>query len=599
MSNQINNFLKIGFDHFNKNELNEAKSAFIKVIDLDKKNFQGLHSIGVIYAIQKNYEDAKNYFLKCLNIKPNDLSANQNLANSLLELGLFENALDRYEFCIRINPKLSKLWCFKGIALKELKRQDEAIVSLEQSIKLDNNFEIPYFHLGSIYKSLKLFEKSIEIYESALSIFNDKEILEVIYTNLSGTYLNMKNNVFGEDYSRVRETANKALSINPKNYIALNNLAMSYLFELKHKETENLLNEVIKIKPNFAEAYKNLGSLYAHLGNHAKSEEHLKFNLALEPNDKSKNLLLAECLLFQNKFQEAWHYYEDRWDDESAADKTKPNFKKPLWKPVFGYDCEILIWAEQGIGDMVLFSSILPDVVKKFKNVYLAIDGRLCKVIKNSIPGINVINFSNSFTENFFDYQLPLGSLGKYFRNNESDFLTQKPIFSIQENDFPHKKRKYRCGISWKSKGGLKSDKKNISLNFFNEFLKLNQIEFYDIQYTNDEDESITFNKKSLTKFKKPENLDIFNDIYGLLKFMDTCDFIISTSNTNAHLAGALGKPLFLLLPKEYGRLWYWDNDFNGKNLWYPCIKKFSQKIQGEWDEPINDLLEEIKKNYI
>ena len=80
---------------------------------------------------------------------------------------------------------------------------------------------------------------------------------------------------------------------------------------------------------------------------------------------------------------------------------------------------------------------------------------------------------------------------------------------------------------------------------------------------------------------------------------MDTCDFIISTSNTNAHLAGALGKPLFLLLPKEYGRLWYWDNDFNGKNLWYPCIKKFSQKIQGKWDEPINDLLEEIKKNYI
>lgn len=598
MSNQINNLLKVGFDHFNKNNLNEAKLAFMKVIDLDKKNFQGLHSIGVIYAIQKNYEDAKNYFIKCLNIKPNDLSANQNLANSLLELSLFENALDRYEICIRINPKLSKLWCFKGIALKKLKRQDEAIVSLEKSINLDKDFEIPYFHLGSIYRSLKLFEKSIEIYESALSIFNNKEILEVIYTNLSGTYLDIKNNVFGEDYSKVREFAKNALKINPKNYIALNNLAMSYLFELKHKETENLLNEVIKIKPNFADAYKNLGSLYAHLGNHEKSEEHLKFNLTLEPNDKSKNLLLAECLLFQNKFKEAWHYYEDRWHDQGAADKTKPKFSKQIWNPKFGFDCEILIWAEQGIGDMVLFSTILPDIVKKFKKVYLTIDGRLCKVINDSIPGITAINFSDPIVDNFFDYQLPLGSLGKYFRNDKTDFLVSKPLFNIAVNDWPTKKKKYRCGISWKSKGGLKSDKKNITLNFFHEFLNLDQIEFYDIQYTNEEDESNNFNKESLVEFKKPENLDIFNDIYGLLKFMDTCDFIISTSNTNAHLAGALGKPLFLLLPKEYGRLWYWDNDYQHKNLWYPSIKKFSQKFQGKWDEPIKDLLKEIKKEF-
>ena len=105
-------------------------------------------------------------------------------------------------------------------------------------------------------------------------------------------------------------------------------------------------------------------------------------------------------------------------------------------------------------------------------------------------------------------------------------------------------------------------------------------------------------NKKLKNKIKIPNNLDIFNDIYGLLKFIDSCDFIFSTSNTNAHLSAALGKPTYLLLPKGYGKIWYWENDFNEKNLWYPSIKKFYQKNQGDWSDPISLLKEEIE-NYI
>ena len=144
----------------------------------------------------------------------------------------------------------------------------------------------------------------------------------------------------------------------------------------------------------------------------------------------------------------------------------------------------------------------------------------------------------------------------------------------------------------------IKSQQKSLNLELLRDLFEISGIEYFSIQYSADPYEIDNLNKKLKNKIKIPNNLDIFNDIYGLLKFIDSCDFIFSTSNTNAHLSAALGKPTYLLLPKGYGKIWYWENDFNEKNLWYPSIKKFYQKNQGDWSDPISLLKEEIE-NYI
>ena len=285
-------------------------------------------------------------------------------------------------------------------------------------------------------------------------------------------------------------------------------------------------------------------------------------------------------------------------DTGDQAPKVKPNFTKPTWNLSIGYKTRLVIWAEQGLGDMLLFSSIIPELIDKFTKVYLLIDKRLCELVSDSIPNLEVIDFSVPTSEDFFDYQIALCSLGLFFRDNVDKFNVQKPFLKIKKKLNIEKKKKYRCAISWQSKGGLKSDKKNINLEVLNEILKINNIEFFDIQYTNDTIENIDYKKRNNIDFEKPAGLDIYNDIYGLAQFIDSCDFIISTSNTNAHLAAALGKPTYLLLPKEYGRLWYWDNDEGGQNIWYPTIHKFNQIKQGDWSQPILELAKFIKDNY-
>ena len=105
--------------------------------------------------------------------------------------------------------------------------------------------------------------------------------------------------------------------------------------------------------------------------------------------------------------------------------------------------------------------------------------------------------------------------------------------------------------------------------------------------------------KKFGVTIYKEKNLDTFNNIVQLTNFINTCDFVISVSNTNAHLSAYLGKPTLLLLPKTRGKFWYWENEINGTNLWYPSIIKFKQNIIGEWSHPINNLKKYLSENYV
>ncbi len=598
--NNIKQLLDRGLNNFQKNKLEDAKLIFEDVLKIDKYNFDALQALGIIEAQKKNHLDANNFFYEAIKFKPNDFNINCNLGASLLELGKFEDSIYYYDIALKINGQHSPTWCFKGIALKNIQRYQEAEDCFKKSIELDHTFEKSYFYLGSLYRTIKKYQSGLDIFHKSLNVFKSPPTLEVIYTNLSNLYLDLKDNKFGEDYSLVAEYSKKALSINSKNYIALNNLAMSNLFEKKYKLASEQLENVVKINPQFAPAHRNLGTLHNHLGNHNQAEKSLKYSLSIDPNDVSKNFLLSEVLLAQNKFSEAWFYYEYRWIDVGGAEtKVKPKFTKPMWTPSIGYKIRLVIWAEQGLGDMILFSSILPELLKKFDKLYLLIDHRLCQILNESIPGINAIDFSKPITEDFFDYQLPLCSLGLHFRNNLNSFNSQKPLLNIIKKNHHNKKKKFRCGVSWQSKGGLKSDKKNIGIEALQEIFKIKDIEFFDIQYTKDNHDTLKFKKDNKIDFQKPKDLDVFNDIYGLINFIDSCDFVISTSNTNAHLSASLGKPTYMLLPKEYGRLWYWDNDVNGKNLWYPSIVKFNQIKQNDWTHPVSELINFIQKHYL
>ena len=149
--------------------------------------------------------------------------------------------------------------------------------------------------------------------------------------------------------------------------------------------------------------------------------------------------------------------------------------------------------------------------------------------------------------------------------------------------------------MSWISKNEDIGEKKSISLEILKPILSMENIEFLDLQYNDTNDERDRFFKNTGIKINKIEHIDNFNDLNGLTSLIDLCDFVITVSNTNAHISGALGKDTILLLPKGKGKLWYWSKH-KDRCFWYNSIQIIEQKNIDSWDYPIEKLKKIIKE---
>ncbi len=149
------------------------------------------------------------------------------------------------------------------------------------------------------------------------------------------------------------------------------------------------------------------------------------------------------------------------------------------------------------------------------------------------------------------------------------------------------------CGLSWQSKNQTIGKYKNLDLINLKEILEVPGITFVNLQYNPPIEELELFQSTYKVRIKNFNEVDLFNDIDSLCSLIDACDFIITISNINAHVAGALGKKTFLLAPFSKGRHWYWHDNLT-KSLWYPSVEIFSQTETRDWSVPINQIKEKI-----
>ena len=148
-------------------------------------------------------------------------------------------------------------------------------------------------------------------------------------------------------------------------------------------------------------------------------------------------------------------------------------------------------------------------------------------------------------------------------------------------------------GISWTSYNELLKEDKSVYLRNLISILKLKNVKFIDLEYKNSEIEKNEIYKQTGVKISSVKGIDIFNDMLGLASIISACDLVITCSNVNAHMAGALNKKTCLLLPLGKGRLWNWGS-IKDRSIWYPSIKIFQQLKPGNWSDPVAKVKKEI-----
>ena len=576
-----------------KNNLNFSKKKLLQKIKANPNDLNSILTYGKLMGLQNDHLEAANIFEKSIINFPNSDTLKFNYAISLIAIKKFyKGALILQNLLSKFPYKNEILFSYAN-ALYKLKKYKLSLKYYYKLYYLDKTNVNVLINIGIVLISLESYSKALIFLKLAN---NEGRQSSLILRNIGLCYKNLNNINQAINYYKNSIDLEKSYI---GSYLALGSI---YLEEKENDLAINTFQTASNIAQNIIKNYKSnnveevllndIAILFSILGNYNLAEKSIKILEEKFLLKASHKMLLSEVLLSKGNFEEGWSYYEYRFDyylEEKNINNFK-NFPKPLWNEDLGNEA-ILIWSEQGLGDQILFGTILEDFILKFKKVYLMVDPRLKNFYSKFLKRIEIVGSDEYLNSDLYDYHIPLGSIAKYSRKTIYDFKT------INLNFFKNLnwknisiKRKLKCAVSWKSVNSFKSKYKSIKLKELNTIFKNPKIDFYNIQYTDEKRELNELKKEFDITIKKPNDVDALNDIDGLMKFIDSCDFVISVSNTNAHISGILNKPTLLLLPKIYGTWWYWHNEFNNKNIWYPSIKVFSQKKIGDWSSAIDNL---------
>ena len=503
------------------------------------------------------------------------------IALSCIELKKYDSAISYLKKAIRFaSEDLDIYYCNIGNAYKARQKYFLASKNYLKSLKINPNCFESYNNLGSIFLDFHKYEKAINFFLKAMIL--KPESCEIL-NNLGILFYKLKK------YDKAYKYSSKALKYNKLDYKVYFNLGNICKQVQKYEKTLKFYNEALKIFPNNTKVLNNIGEVFFKTQKNEDSIKCYKKAMSLDPNYHESFYNLSLLQLHLNSFKEGWSNFSRRWHVKDFPSE-KQDYKIPSFN--FSSHKSVLVWPEQGIGDQILFSRFFNNLRNSDIKVYSSTDKKLLPLFQVSFPFINFVSSGDKLTT---QSQSSIGGLGKFFinskedlENNSSAYLSvNKDKSSALKAQFP--KGKKVCGLSWFSKNDDLGEHKSLSLKKLEKFLKLKDITFVDLQYGDTSKERQSFCKKYGINLIKIKEIDNYDDIEGLAALIDACDFVVTVSNTTAHIAGAIGKKTYLMLPKGKGKLWYWSKE-NDQSLWYKSIKIMEQKEIGQWNTVIDEL---------
>ena len=540
---------------FNNQKFDQVEKILEK-FDLENSNdYDYFFLYGVILAKKEKYKEAIYYFQKIIKFNKNNYDSNFNLAGCYQGLFDFNMAIHHYSICIEIEPKKFEPYFQLGICYKQMKEYKKSIYNLDQAKNLKKNSKI-FIALGNVYREVGNFDDSLIYYQKAIDTDERPYNAQLLLANLE------------IDKGNLEEAS-----------VILNELNSNE----KLNNSQRILSKIY------------LGNLFKSQGNYTDAIEINKSILDLYPKNYDASYNLSICYLFQKDYDKGWFYHESRFhlNDFGLLRQINNNFKKPRWDKSRPKK-NILIWGEQGIGDQILYSQFVDLIKNEFENITLAVNEKLIQFFKKIYNNFHIIDYKMISNYKNYDFQIALGSLGLYFQKLVIDNPILSVDYPIDKKKIPKKNKKLRCGISWRSTNKLIGHKKSIDLNLLKDVLAKDNIEFVNLQFSDVKNEVNDLEISMKRKIFNSHDIDNFNDIDGIASLIKTCDFIITISNSNAHISGKLGVKTFLLLPKNDGKLWYWGQSEDKEIIWYPSIIPIRQTKNNDWKDCIDRLIQLI-----
>jgi Flp pilus assembly protein TadD len=460
-----------------------------------------------------------------------------------------------YEEIRKIDPKNYVALNLSGVLASQTSKQEKAIFLITHAISLNPSYAEAYNNRGMVYKELKQFSFALKDFTQAIRL--------------------------------------------SKNYVEAHNNRGVLHRQLGHfEEALSDYNKAISLNPSYAEAYNNRGGLMSDMKRYEDALLDYDKAILLNPNHASAHWNKAIHWLRMANFELGWSLYEWRWKSEKQIGKPLET-SKPIWSGQSNK--RVLVWPEQGIGDEIMFGSIIPDLEKLCSKVIIQCDERLIPLFRRSFPkGVEFFTRTDSIPEGVYDSHIPFGSLPMLLRPTLESFYDSSGPYLFYDGEKTKNLRKKLVsddserliGLSWHSNSILTgAQHRNINIEKLAKLLNRNNFRLVNLQYgdVSGELEDLRLNY-NIDVLQVPE-IDNHMDIDGLAALIGACDHVVSIDNATVHLASALGKPTHVLLP--FNCDWRWG--LNGsKSYWYKSTKLYRQENMSDWADAFESLSADI-----
>lgn len=472
--------------------------------------------------------------------------------------------------------------------------------------------------LGSIYSKLYDYSKAVQCYKKAISL--NPSWFEPYY-NLGTLYMNLGELLEAEAYLRM------AYGLNDHQIEVLVNLGVLLMKLDRSSEAEGLLTRAVELRPSDPDAHLNLGICLRNQQRHLEALE--QFNkteeldhtdpdlfinrgvvlrellrvdeaieqyrkaLEIDPNHAEAHYNLALALMLKGNLKDGWAEYQWRWQTEDF--RGLHIFNDRLWDGRLG-NYRLLLKAEQGFGDTIQFFRFVPLLTDMGMRVTLQCQKQLTKLLQSQCGVNRVVSYDDAVDD--YDFQRPLMDVPYLLGTDLSSIPSAIPYIRASLRDIDRwsfikqeGKGRLAIGLVWT---GSRTNKRALYRSCpFDAIRPLFETEGCVFFHLSKEDVSPDINKlPSGRLIDLSGEIEDFSDTSAIIHHLD---LVISIDTAVAHLAGAMGKPVWLIL--HYSSDWRWMLD-TSSSPWYPTMRIFRQKRPGGWDELINQLQNRLRGEF-
>ena len=509
---------------------------------------------------------AEAHARQALQLDPNHLEALLSLGNQLRGQGRGAEAFTCFAELARLQPDNPALHALCGNVLQDLGRLDEAEPYYRKACELKPDYAEIFNNLGSLLQATGRPVEAEAQFRHALSL---KPNFPQACNNLAGLLLGRRR--FDEAEVLCRE----ALRLRGDYAQAHNNLASAVIERDDYEAAEVHYREAIRLKPDYAEAFHNLGSLFGRLGKLDDSIAAFRAAVRLRPDYHEAHANLGMTLAGAGQFAEGWRIYDEHREEE------RKDLAGPRWH---GEDLNggvLLVHDEQGLGDVIQFSRFVPQLASRTR-VVLEVPRALLGWLSD-LPGVDqVVARGDSMPH--YDARCALLSVPRWLGTTlddvagETPYLFADPIRADKWRERLAGLAGLRVGLAWAGNPSLPNDRRrSIDLHRFSRLAEVAGVSFVSLQK----------GEAARQTSSLPPGMVVHDWTDQLYDFADTAaliselDLVISVDTSIVHVAGAMGRPIWLL--NRFNSCWRWMID-RERSPWYGSLRQFQQDKPGDWD---------------